>query len=268
MYMTDDEHFSTSTKVTCEEIASRLEEYKTIMRNLQKTTINLAHWGAQEHNPILRKIFARLGENQAPQSGRGTWKALHGYPLILLMYSGGIAAIAAEEYTNLKVMFTVKAGSQRTNVSGSYVTLKVGEAIAQAMQNNIFKQLPGHERHYVAISEYLFKLLQPTLDDLLFLGGSFEALFDRFEVLHALVHADLEHRINGHFWGPPGRFGWKYWRWRGNNKDPFSEIVHEAESLKDDWHPLQAGLFDGSYQRFSEVASQYEEEILKNLRWR
>ena len=68
----------------------------------------------------------------------------------------------------------------------------MGDASLELERTKAFSQLPGHKRHYVPCSEYLFKLLQPMLDDILFLGRDYEQYFDRFEVLLALVHADLE----------------------------------------------------------------------------
>ena len=124
-----------------------------------------------------------------------------------------------------------------------------------------FKHLPGHERHYVPRSEYLFKVLQPGLDDLLFLGKSYEASFDRFEMFFALVYADLA----GRDWGPPGRFAWKHSN-RGHDASPFVELLDEATTGGPTWTPSKAGLFGGSLDRFQNAAQQYL-ELLNKLSW-
>jgi len=36
----------------------------------------------------------------------------------------------------------------------------------------------------------------------IFLGSSYEGLFDRFEFSYALVYADIAHHDVGHVWGP------------------------------------------------------------------
>jgi hypothetical protein len=56
-------------------------------------------------------------------------------------------------------------------------------SLATVEVNDLFKRLPGHEREYLPQNEYLFKPLQSTLEDILFLGRSYEPLFDRFEIL-------------------------------------------------------------------------------------
>jgi len=143
--------------------------------------------------------------------------------------------------------------------------LVIGEAGLELRRTNAFNLLPGHEKHYVPQSEHLYSVLQPSADDVLFLGKSYEALFDRYEVLQALVFADLYECKAHHIWGPIGRFGWKYASLRGE-RNPFTSIIEEAEKIKGGWPPIQAGLFRGSYDRFVEVATQYN-ELLKGLNW-
>lgn len=110
-------------------------------------------------------------------------------------------------------------------------------------------------------SEHLFKSLQPSLEDLLFLGRSYESLFDRFEVFLALVYAD----ITNNSWGPPGRFAWKYSK-RLGEENPFSELIDEAKKDGDMWASLKAGFFQGSHKRFQEIADSYKERLDK-LGW-
>jgi hypothetical protein len=102
--------------------------------------------------------------------------------------------------------------------------------------------------------------LQPPLEDLLFLGRSYESLFDRFEILLALCYADAENRP----WGPPGRFGWKHSRGHGGN--PYDALLVEAREQRDEWPPVKAGLFKRSSARFLEIANAYK-ETLDKLNW-
>ncbi|WP_049537988.1 hypothetical protein [Vibrio harveyi] len=127
-----------------------------------------------------------------------------------------------------------------------------------------FKTIPGHERNYTPISEYLFKILQPELDDLFFLGKGYEDVFDEFEILFALAVADLHKQEDSHVWGSIGRFGWKD---RRHGASPFQKLRNEAAQNKENWGPIKAGMFGGSYERFEELVEQYQNEILSNLRW-
>ena len=99
------------------------------------------------------------------------------------------------------------------------------------------------------------------LDDLLFLGRDYENYFDRFEVLLALIYADLEKQYGKlHFWCPVGRFAWKF---RDTRTNPLKEIIDEADREKESWGPIKAGLFHGEYSRFEDIASNLKEFIPK-----
>jgi hypothetical protein len=125
-----------------------------------------------------------------------------------------------------------------------------------------FKMLPEHDRLHTPRSEYLYKLLQPTLDNVLSLGSDYESSFDEFEILYALeyAHQDSIHDGGG-LWGPPGRFAWKYSR--GEYGSPYHVVMSEAKTCGSDWRPVKAGLFGGSIDRFLEIAVQYGESLAR-----
>ena len=179
-------------------------------------------------------------------------------------YSVGISAIASEKYDNLSAILLAKIGSSRRSTATAPLALAIGEPILELTRVEAFKQLPGHERQYVPRSEYLHKLLQPMLDDILFLGRDYDRLFDQFEILLALVHADLNQQesFSSHIWGPVGRFGWKY----NSNNNPLKEIIIDAERYQESWGPLKAGLFGGNYSRFEKISTEYS-KMIAGLGW-
>ena len=195
------------------------------------------------------------------------WIELRWYPVILTSYAAGIAAISAENYSNLNVLFNAPVNSSDHPVSTLPQVLALGKAISQLKINNTFKMIPGHERQYTPRSEYLYKFLQPQLDDLLFLGKDYERCFDEFEIMLALVHADLRLQENpdASGWGPVGRFGWRYYR--DISHSPFPEILKIVKKEKKLWYPLKAGLFGGSYKRFKIAAEKFQTSTLNRLNW-
>lgn len=246
-----------------EEFLKRIKLYEDIVKELQAMTACVAFWGDKAHYRQLSKTIARVCDNFAPESGLVVWQNLRWYPVLLLMYSAGISAVSANNYEALATILMTKVRSPRNSYETIPVTIPIGESAADL--HEVFKRLPGHERQYVPRSEYLFKLLQPSLDDLLFLGRDYEEMFDRFEVFLALVHAELEYNPENRVWGPLGRFGWKY-SGRGRTENVFSELVKEAKTYGSEWSPLKAGLFSGSINRFLEISSKFEES-LKGLSW-
>ena len=244
--------------------SEQLKLYEDVVKEVQSIISCIAYWGDNEHYQMLNKILARISDNLEPQGGITVYNNLRWYPLFLLLYSAGIASIAADKYLALSSILTAKVRSP-SNLYGTVpVSIPIGKAVAEL--RDAFKTLPGHERYYVPHSEYLYKLLQPDLDDLLFLGNDYERYFDRLEIFLALVYVDLKYKPEDRVWGPLGRFAWKYRNRDSREGNTFLEILEEAEKQKDNWPPLKANLFSGSYEKFIEIAKKFQ-ELLNNLNW-
>jgi len=259
---TDLKYFPVQTpSVSKEDFLDRIQRYEDLTKDLKNISILLACWGDSDQLSILEKIFTRIAEADKGPSGTTLWLRLGWYPVILLMYVAGIAALSKHKYEALKIILEAQVHS------GFEYDSKVIPVIVPVVDNmtklhDNFKWLPGHETHYVPRSEHLFKSLQSSLEDILFLGKSYEPLFDRFEVFLALVYADVKNLD----WGPPGRFAWKYKR-RTQGGNPFIELVEEAKKYGDGWVPLKAGFFQGSYERFQEIVDSYKKQLDK-ISWR
>jgi hypothetical protein len=261
--LTAEDHFAVQGSWSIEQFIERMGRYEEITKNLCQIQALLAFWGEPAHFGVLTLPGKHLCSRFKIGSGLSAWLALRWYPVLLLVYSAGIAAVAAERYDNLCEVIQANVIDPERPHRGEVTLVR---AITDAISDlrDAFKQLPGHERQYTPRSEYLFKLLQPMLDDLLFLGPEYESSFDRFEVLYALEHAEQYSRVYDRVWGPPGRFGWKFQR--GDLSSPFHRIVSEAEQQGASWPPIQAGFFQGSIDRFREIASRYSEALSK-LGW-
>ncbi|MFO0985032.1 MAG: hypothetical protein U1E76_25435 [Planctomycetota bacterium] len=210
------------------EFAERLQRYEQAVDRLLSLTILVARWGTEEQQSVLERIVARLANSIDVRAGGAAWLDLRWYPLTVLIYSGGIASLSAQNYRSLATLFATPVDDHETGgVTRPVLVAAVKGLHHEEYMHRLFKLLPGHERNYVPKSEYLFKVVQPRLDDLLFLGSSYERLFDRFEVFQALAHADFMSRGKEYpnVWGPLGRYAWKH---RRGLQSPFNDVVTEA----------------------------------------
>ncbi len=248
-----------SPDVQKENFLDRMRKYEEVVKDLQQIVILLARWGEGEQITILEKIFSRIAEADKGSSGINFWLRFNWYPVQILMYSAGVAALSAGKYGALKVILTTLV--QNSSAEREHLPIIVIVASNLSDIHDAFKWIPGKERNYVPRSEHLFEILKPTLEELLFLGKSYERLFDDFEVYSTLVYAG----ITGRDWGPIGRFGWKYNRDAGDN--PFNRIVEEAKEAKEKWAPLQVGMFNGSLERFLEVSKTLGQRFNKLSWW-
>ena len=248
--------------VNKETLADRLRRYEHVTRDLVTVTALMARWGSVDHLPSLGRVITRLADANEQQGGVVVWLASRWYPITLLMYSGGIAALSGDNYATLAAMLQARLGSTRTGHETQRAVVSTISGFTELY--DAFKLLPGHERQYTPWSEYLFKIVQPPLEDLFFLGTTYEDLFDRFELFYALAYVDLKYPKLEDAWGPPGRFAWKY---RRAGRDPFSLLVTEANESGPKWRPLAAGLFQGSLERFTAVSDAFKERLLNHLHW-
>lgn len=244
-----------------DEVAARLRRYETAVSSLITVVILLARWGDNAHRKILEMVFSRLQDGHTSTNGLAVYLYLQWYPMSLLSYAGGIAALAAEDYENLAAILLAPLRDRTRDIEKPLIVPTV-EGILELDRADVFKHLPGHDRYYAPRSEYMFKAVQPYLDDHLFLGQAYEHYFDRFEVLVALTYADQRFVEGKQMWGPPGRFGWK----RERSDNPLALLASEASRKKDRWGPLEAGFFGGSYTQFEEVANGYQ-ELVNSLNW-
>jgi Caspase domain len=247
-----------------DEFAVRIKAYEEIVAELELAVILLSRWARPEQVPLLEKIFARLAEADKGQQGGLRWINLGWYPILVLMYAGGITALAEQRYDILHVcLLTPVTGDRLSPRKIEPLILPTITALTEIIDD--FKTLPGLKQRYTPRSDHLFQALQPVLEDQLFLGKSYEMLFDQFEVLLALTFADVRAGDPiGHVWGPPGRFAWQHER--HGDRAPFARVVAEAEREKTAWGPLRAGMFRGSIERFLALSTEYG-RLLDKIGW-
>ena len=251
--------------VSPEAFASRLKQFEEAMRDMIAVVILLARWVDGDQRSTLRSIFSILPDAQRQTSGNNLWLRLRWYPEMLLMYAGGIAAISADNYDNLAVILNTKVPTPYSGDEAEPIVIPAVKEILDVRRMNFFKSLPGHERQHVPESEYLFKVLQPFVEDLLFLGNGYESMFDNYEVMQSLTFADVTYDESGRVWGPPGRFWYKYSSGM-RRSNPFSELVATADQQTENWSPLRSGFFSGSYDRFKLIVDGYR-PILDGVCW-
>jgi hypothetical protein len=180
------------------------------------------------------------------------------------MYAEGISALAANRYDMLRtsLLTPVRWGSRREEPVPIIIPM-VSEITSIF---NSFKALPGMQNKYVPRSEHQLAVLQPIIEDQLFLGRRYEELFDQFEIMLALVHGDVKGGGFSPFWGPPGRFAYKE-RSIISGEKPFTAFVNAVKAQGQAWPGFGAGFFRGSISRFDEVAQGYAKLIASISSW-
>jgi hypothetical protein len=257
-------NFPPSQPFTPEEFLSRIQRYEEAVADLAVAVVLLAHWGEPDHMSLLEKIFARAAEFDKPQAGLNHWIHLSWYPLLILMYVGGISALAANRVDALRVVLLTRVLTPRRLLGKDESPVELSVILELNDVIDLFKILPDMERKYVPRSEHMYKKVQPILEDQLFLGRSYDRIFDDFEIMLALSFADLrDEEVTQHVWGPPGRYLWKE-RGRLGSNPVFTEFVERTKQQGAAWPPLKEGFFRGSAARFAAVADAFA-SLLKTV---
>jgi len=260
--VTTEDAFAPSGQFTQAEFVSRLERYEAEAQDIAVLLACVSQWGRPTHLATLQKCIARSSDRLESTGGLTVWLALRWYPLLLELYCSGVAAVDARRFDSLAAIFGTPLPSSDYQRSSDTFVEAASTAVLALNRTNVLNQIPGHDRNYTPLSDYLLKILQPKLDDALFLGKNYETAFDAFEVYFALCAADARLIGGKDAWGPIGRFGWK----RGRDNSPFDRVISEANAQKSDWPPLKAGLFGGNFERFRSAAEQFT-QMISRLNW-
>jgi hypothetical protein len=255
---TSEDGFNADEDFSKDVFLNRLTRYEEASAGITVMLACVAYWARPIHKAMLQKVLARSADRLELKGGLNVWLSLRWYPLLLELYSAGIAAVDAQRFDSLAAILYAPLPRPEYAAHEEMFTESVYQGLFDLHRTDVLKMIPGHERHFVPLSEYLFKTLQPKLDDVLFLGKNYEQAFDTFEVFYALSVADLDLSKGGIGRGPMGRFGWKY---GSHENSPLTRIVSEGRAQQGSWPPLGAGLFGGSYDRFNAVATKYIESV-------
>jgi hypothetical protein len=260
------EHFPLGSPFSSEELTQRVKRYESITEILLAVMVTGCYWGEEFHEYLWIKCLERIANLHELKNGATSlelWRNLSLYPALLLLYAGGIASIAAKKYDTFAALLT-KAKVREPSKRHQRLVLSIHTRAI--MESGIGQQLPGMEKSPTPLSAHLYELLREPLREFLPQDIQYQKCFDRFEYLLGLVHADLNLKLGGYGWGPVGCFGWKS-EFEVNNgiaahkQRIVEEIELESTDAGDNWLPLKAGLFDGSFERFKEVKVRYDELV-------
>ena len=224
----------------------------------------IAFHGTGSQAELLSSALSTLITIPHDRGGMTAWLNLRYLPGLLALYAAGVAAIAAEHYEALAALLLRTRGwnprEDATQAAGEFLHPWT------VFEHGIQKLLPqpaGSPDHLkVPASEYLYHFIRPRVAGCISTNEQYDRCFCRFEYVQSLICWAAKKR-----WAPPGRYTY---RWFAHDETSewltfYNEITgNPAKGL------LGAGFFDGSVQRFEELAqshSTWEAQVYQQLRW-
>jgi len=244
-----------------EGVARRLGQYEARMEVLLNLFVQGCHWGTQSHKELWVRCLERIGTVSVEEVNYVAGPDLTLYPALLLLYGGGIAAVAAgNDHLFCWLFDEAKIWAVIRFVQGENKAALVLAVRGQYLE--LLQQLPAHKGSNTAVSDYLYTLLRDPLRQIEPDDRRYSKLFDRFEYLSSIEFAhildDKEHMLIGRF----GR-NWRY----PESGNIMEEIEAERSRSGNNWPPLKAGMCGRSSQRFLELKQRLDESV-KQLNWR
>lgn len=215
---------------------------------------NGSFYGRPEHAKPHFDAFNLIVSTSGASSGHTVWSDLRKYPALLLTYSAGIAAAAAENYAILHDLAGRTSRVEREVGKGKPAPVRIH--VHNTIDRDVaHKLIPGMERHKTPVSDRLFDVLREPFKVLLPDDLQYELAFDDFEYLWCLLHVDARKQSDAEdIWTPYGAFVWR--RWRQDSDWLKGQAQSAADHQDTSWPPLRYGLFGGSAERLSEALGQ------------
>ncbi|PYT66220.1 MAG: hypothetical protein DMG39_27210 [Acidobacteria bacterium] len=258
------EKFPAMTPPTNEEFVKRIHRYEGFTEILVAIITTGCFWGQNSQQLLWAKSLERVANAKDLWTGISLWVDLRLYPALLLLYAGGLGAVASGKYATLAALL-VKPRYKGAEGESSLIHKLNWLSVIESNPNAPNLLLPNDGRkHHFPMNEYLHRCLRPTLREFVPSDSDYDEAFDRFEYMFAMVWVDEKPKTASAGWVPLGRFVRNYSVLSSvlHHGQPVGKIIDaEVEREGENWPPLRAGLFGGSMERFR-TAKQHVDSFI------
>lgn len=237
-----------------------------------------AQWVRTEQTPALTRFAERLAPRDAGGSGMVVLLDLRWLPLLVVTYTGALAAVTQGNYDALRCL-TVDAQVRDPSDgrlpfiarSHPWRPFSNFDLLPQLLAFRASGEEPSPElvdalqsgrrgKRYTPVSDYLHDTLRDKFRSATPDDEEYSDLFDRMEALLALIAIDARANLaaENRYFDPPffGRSTWRERHMRDDRGLAFS-LNAEFEGQRSAWGPLRAGLFGGDLDRAAAALSEF-----------
>ena len=247
--------FSCQTQLRdAEEFMGRVRRYDTHCEIMISIVVTGCYWGDEGTTNHWTNVIQRIA-NRANNNGMVHLLKLSDYPALLLIYAAGLASVASGNYGTLAAVLTNPRTLGRTGKNQEVCAVIYPMSV---IESDFAKWLLGHDGQPTEMSSYLFAKLRGNFREYLPRDEDYQAVFERFEYLFGLVHADITRwSATTGWWGPVGLY-LKWERWARSQNSMRKRIDVEIESEGTDWPLLKAGLFGRSLEQLKTAKFEFD----------
>jgi SIR2-like domain len=244
-----------------QECLERMKFYESKMEMLIALIAHGCYYGKTDQASIWREAVLRIASIAILRSGSSILLALCRYPACILVYAGGIAAVASHNYVTLKNLFRDARTIRPLTFDNQDLELIRSVVPGQVVSKDIL-----NTQAITPASDHLHQILRDSMRSLIPDDNAYDDLFDRLEYLLTLVYFDIDWSKRGAMptWAPVGRFVWR--NHDGGNFPPHvSSLLDEENRVQGSaWPPVRDGLFI-SNERFQQLSDAYKTNIFSGI---
>lgn len=248
-----------------EELAGFLKECESMAGGLLGLFAVGCSEGEAQYSKVWSDALSQVADGVAPNRMVDKVRL---YPALLLLYAGGIAAVAGEKYENLAALIRqpkirdLRYGGKAEGPAHALVPYRV-------ISERVAHLLPEDGNTHTPLSNHLFFALREPLRSVVLNDDAYDDAFLRFEYLFALASAaDLKGR-GGPAAVPIGSYIWeRFIRKSFASHSPYihRETSEEVARMGDEWPPLRASVYDGPLDKFKEFKEEADTSLLNVIR--
>ena len=241
-------------------VQSSCEFYESAAEPLGRMLGVLGRWGTGNECDIAANAILSLW----PQAGRGGsgLDHLRCYPAVLALWSYGIGLTLAKRWPALHGLLSQPTGGDYGDPK--CLVERLSDWFVRGSREEIWKRLPGLEKHYTPAADHLFDVLGTWRESFAAVRPDFEELHDIWEIVFALAYCEVRAhkdpvKYAQRFWAPLGRIGWRH--------QSRQQILERLEGGDLRSQLLTAGFCAGNEEQLTATVKSYSNFINKII-WR
>lgn len=202
------------------------------INNLLIAVILITYYGDERYSKILKKIIYKVFP-KGTFNGQTVAISLLYIPTLILIYAIIITCLEAEKYDILKEIINMtdnKLNSFNYYQDSDSLLINLFNQINEISE--LFKCLFSDQNYKYPMNEYLYKYLQPIIDNILYIGDDYIDKYTNAEILISVAYAIKNYNGKDFVWGPKGKYLYVLGYGADITKLPINDII------------LKIGLYD------------------------
>ena len=243
-----EKEFSIKAKFDSDNFTNRVVKFDNLTQPIRKLILYGCYWSGDEFIKIWPECINRLSNHKKTNGITNAYASLRLYPAALAFFSAGTALIYSGHFRSIVPLFEKVEINDDSSYYSSAEALNHHHVISVDNQKLAKSVLADSA---TPLPSKIINLIKNDSEKLMSNIGMLYESFHYFEILIALVYADIQITKEGNDyggWAPCGHFLINSWP---NASRTYKDhlIYKEFANERKNWMPLRVGLFGGDAAR-------------------